>query len=125
MTAGKDTLAYGQSSEALAARHLKKKGYKIIERNHRNAIGEIDIIARHKGILVFVEVKARRSETYGSPKWAVTQAKQRKLARTAMAYMKKHKCVQTRARFDVVAIQTTAESHKIEVITNAFEPICP
>jgi len=61
---------YGKESESIAVRYLKRNGYKILEQNYRNQLGEIDIIAKDKKTLVFVEVKARRSGGYGSPKWA-------------------------------------------------------
>ena len=63
---------FGKDSESLAMGYLKKHGYKIIEKNYRNKIGEIDIIAKDKGTLVFVEVKARKTHVFGNPKWAVT-----------------------------------------------------
>jgi putative endonuclease len=88
-------------------------------------MGEIDIIARHKGVLVFVEVKARRSLRYGHAKLAITPAKKRKLSLVALTYLKKHAKVDTRARFDVVAIQAEDDRVEIEVLANAFEPAYP
>ncbi len=111
----------GRSGEDLAAEYLRKQGYKIIARNYRTRQAEIDIIAKHKGVIVFVEVKARRGEGFGHPKWAVTPAKQRKISMAALAYLKQHHAMQTRARFDVVAIRTMDETPQIEVIANAFE----
>lgn len=120
-----DRKTFGQASEDAAARFLKRNGYKIVERNFRNALGEIDIVARHKGVLVFVEVKARRSQAYGSPKGAVTPAKQRKLSQVALAYLKNLGGTQTPARFDVVTVQAAADGPRIEVIANAFELAYP
>ncbi|MGA7144837.1 MAG: YraN family protein, partial [Desulfobacterales bacterium] len=74
---------FGKESESLAARHLKKNGYKILAQNYRNELGEIDIIAKEKGVLVFVEVKAGKTPFYGNPKWAVTPKKQRKISMVA------------------------------------------
>lgn len=111
----------GQHGEDLAVKHLKRKGYKIIERNYRNRLGEIDIIAKHKGVLVFIEVKARKTERYGHAKLAVTKAKQRKISITALAYLKSQYKTQPRARFDVVTVQPTEGQPRIEVIANAFE----
>jgi putative endonuclease len=68
----------GEQGEAIAVGHLKKAGYKIIETNYRTKLGEIDIIAKDKDTIVFVEVKARSSVHFGSPKWAVTPKKQKK-----------------------------------------------
>jgi len=61
---------FGEAAEALAARLLKKRGYKIIETNYRTPLGEVDIIARDGDTLVFVEVKARQTGQFGAPKWA-------------------------------------------------------
>ncbi len=112
---------FGQHSEELAAAHLKRNGYHILERNYRTRVGEIDIIARHRGTLVFVEVKARRSDRFGDPKWAVTPAKQRKLSMAALTYLKAHDAMQRRARFDVVTVRSAGDDATIELIPNAFE----
>ena len=68
---------FGQQSEAAAVDHLRRRGYKIIQRNYRTSFGEIDIIAEHEGVLVFIEVKARKTKGFGNPKWAITPNKQR------------------------------------------------
>jgi putative endonuclease len=112
---------YGRESESIAVRHLKKNGYKILEQNYRNRLGEIDIIAKDKDTLVFVEVKARRSAGYGSPKWAVTPKKQRKISMVALYYLKAARQPKAKARFDVVAICSSCDNPEIEIIKNAFE----
>ncbi len=112
---------FGKESESLAARHLKKNGYKILERNYRNELGEIDIIAKEKGVLVFVEVKAGKTPFYGNPKWAVTPKKQRKISMVALYYLKTTHQTHVKARFDVVAVSLTKENPGIEIIKNAFE----
>jgi putative endonuclease len=112
---------FGEKSERLAAAYLKLKGYRIIETNYRSSVGEIDIIAWEKGTLVFVEVKARRSSRFGSPKGAVTPAKQRKISMAALDYLKRSGQDDARARFDVVAIDTEMGRPDIEVVKNAFE----
>lgn len=66
---------FGEKGESIAERHLKKRGYKILEKNYRTKVGEIDIIAKEKNTIVFVEVKTRRSWQFGNPKGAVTPAK--------------------------------------------------
>ena len=111
----------GRGGEDLAAEHLRRLGYRIIERNYRTRQAEIDIIARHEEVIVFVEVKTRRNTGFGHPKWAVTPAKQRKISMAALEYLKKHRAMQSRARFDVVTIQTINGKASIEVIANAFE----
>jgi putative endonuclease len=112
---------FGKKSERLAAEYLRRKGYRIIETNYRSPMGEIDIIAKEKGTLVFVEVKARRSSRFGSPKGAVTPAKQRKISMAALDYLKRFGQDDTRARFDVVAIDIKAGKTDIEVVKNAFD----
>jgi len=110
----------GQTGEAMAERHLKKRGYQILERNYRNRLGEIDLIARDNGTLVFVEVKTRRSDRYGGPRFAITPQKQKKLSITALAYLKQTQQINCKARFDVVLINTAGDSPEIETIQNAF-----
>jgi len=112
---------FGEAGEALAARLLRKRGYKILETNHRNPLGEIDLIARDGDSLVFVEVKTRKSLHFGSPKWAVTPRKQRKLSMVALYYLKTTGQSQSKARFDVVAIHSTGSRPEIELVRNAFE----
>lgn len=111
----------GQEGEELAVRHLKRMGYRIICQNYRSHLGEIDIVAHHRGVLVFVEVKSRSSETFGSPKLAVTPAKQRKLSQVAWHYLQQHNLTEASARFDVVTINLIQGSPHFEVIENAFD----
>jgi putative endonuclease len=112
---------YGAQSESLAARLLKQRGYTILETNYRTPLGEIDIIARDRDTIVFVEVKARRSLGFGGPKWAVTPKKQRKISMVALYYLKTTRQSQAKARFDVVAIRSLAEPPQVEIIRNAFD----
>jgi len=112
---------FGKESESLAVRHLKKNGYKILEQNYRNKLGEIDIIAKEKGTLVFVEVKARKTHIFGNPKWAVTPKKQRKISMVALYYLKATKQTHVKARFDVITLSSPKDNPQIEIIKNAFE----
>ena len=112
---------YGRKSEVRAARHLQACGYVILEKNYRTRHGEIDIIAEDNGVIVFVEVKTRKSGRYGDPKFAVTAQKKRKISMVALEYLKKHHTLQTPARFDVVSIQSSKAEETVEVIPNAFE----
>jgi len=112
---------FGEKSENLAVWYLKQNGYKIIEQNYRNRMGEIDIIARDKKTIVFVEVKSRRSIRYGSPKLAVTPKKQRTISMVALYYLKTTKQTDAKARFDVVAIISNRDEPQIEIVKNAFE----
>lgn len=116
---------FGAQNEAAVVKVLRRKGYKIVARNFRTALGEIDIIAKHKRTLVFIEVKARRSTAYGDPKWAVTPAKQRTISKVALIYLKMNGGTHTKARFDVVTVQHSTEPPKVEIIPNAFELAYP
>ena len=115
----------GLTGEALAEIHLKQAGYRILERNYRTKLGEIDIIAKDHDTIVFIEVKTRRSENYGSPKWAVTPKKQRKISMVALLYLKSTRQSRARARFDVVSIGPLDTNARIEIIKNAFELAYP
>lgn len=70
---------YGKKSEIVASNYLKKKGYKILEMNYKNKVGEIDFIAKDKNYIVFVEVKARMSRLFGYPLEAIDERKQFKI----------------------------------------------
>lgn len=107
----------GQEQENRAAVYLTERGYKILERNYRCRMGEIDLIAFHQGYLVFVEVKYRRGNRAGRPEEAVDFRKQKKISQTAAWYLKeKGLSLDTPCRFDVVAI--TPE--EIRVFPDAF-----
>ncbi|MDJ0803052.1 MAG: YraN family protein [Desulfobacterales bacterium] len=112
---------FGQKAEDLAARHLKRRGYKILTRNYRTRAGEIDIIAREGKSLVFIEVKGRQSTRYGSAKAAVTPRKQRQVAKVALWYLKETDQMDAKARFDVVAVTQTGADARIEIVRNAFQ----
>ena len=116
---------FGKDSEALAVIRLKKKGYKILEVNYRTPLGEIDIIARDRQTIVFVEVKARRSGRFGNPKWAITSKKKRTLSMAALYYLKTTGQTTASARFDVVSIKFATAGPEVEIIKNAFELAYP
>lgn len=94
----------GAWGEDTAARFLADKGYRILDRNWYAPHGELDLVAQQGETLVFVEVKARRRHDFGSPEEAITPAKQRKLRKTAWAYLQEHDLTEVDFRFDVVAI---------------------
>jgi putative endonuclease len=110
----------GDAGEDLAAAALEKQGYKILERNYQTPLGEIDLIARHGKVLVFVEVKTRRSQQFGAPQEAVSPAKQARLKRLADYYLKEKRLEEGKVRFDVVAVTLAAEGPQVEIIQNAF-----
>ena len=118
-----DRQQLGNTGETAAAGYLQGRGYRILQRNYRNPMGEIDLVARDQKTLVFVEVKTRRSRRFGSAKTWVTVKKQRRLSRVALVYLKQNDQMNTRARFDVVTVVATMDPPQIEVIQNAFELI--
>lgn len=111
----------GLAAEEAAARHLKKLGYKIIERNFFSRFGEIDIIARDGEYTVFVEVRYRKSESYGSGAETVDAIKRGKIKKTAEVYLMKNGGFFSPARFDVVSISgELGKNCAVEVIKDAF-----
>ncbi len=98
------TVSIGASAEELAARLLVQRGYTIVERNFRCASGELDIVARDRDVLVFVEVRSRADAEHGDAAAMVSVRKQRQVARVAMHYIVDRDPVFARSRFDVVAI---------------------
>ena len=95
----------GNETEEAAVRYLREQGYRIIERNYRCRLGEIDIVAEEGGYLVFAEVKYRRTAAYGLPEEAVDAKKAERIRRTALWYMKEHRISpDTAIRFDVAAM---------------------
>ena len=111
----------GRRGEDIATSFLRGKGYGIIERNYRCPLGEFDIVARDRNDIVFVEVKSRHSERFGTPEAAVGHRKQRTMSRVALFYLKEKDLLDRDARFDVLSILFTPEGHRIDHITNAFD----
>jgi putative endonuclease len=113
----------GNAGEKLACSALKKKGYRILEKNYRCRYGEIDIVASHKGCLAFVEVRSKTGNTFGSPEESVTSQKKQRLVSTAMEYLEGHSDAAQDWRIDFVAIEFDATGKKatrIEIIENAI-----
>ncbi|MDN5346640.1 MAG: putative endonuclease [Clostridia bacterium] len=112
----------GRLGEEAAANYLKAMGYRILERNFRCRLGEIDLIALEKDELVFVEVRTRTSLSLGLPQESVRHWKRHKLRELASFYLKKFPDKTPPCRFDVVAVQVTkkGEVEKIELFRNAF-----
>ena len=119
-----ERLKFGREGESAALRFLKKKGYRILEKNFRSKVGEIDIIAEQDGVIVFVEVKARADHEFGHPLNALTPAKQKKIIQTAQSFLARKRISDKPMRFDVVALTSDAEgpdSWQIELLQNAFQ----
>ena len=94
----------GEAGERIAARFLRKKGYRILQRNYACPAGEMDLIALNGGRIVFVEVKSRESDAFGPPESRVNRAKQGRLSRVALEYLRRHNLHDASCRFDVVSI---------------------
>jgi putative endonuclease len=113
--------ALGQRGENVAARYLRDQGYKIIERNFRCEVGEVDIIARDGRTLVFAEVKTREHDD-PTPEDQINQAKRHQLTKAAKFYLSRYGIPQPPARFDVVAIVwPSGREPQIRHTTDAFE----
>lgn len=111
----------GIKGENLAVTFLKEKGYRIIARNYKTYIGEIDIIAQDGNTMVFIEVKTRADELFGQPFEAVNRKKRHKMKNVALLYMKRHER-NFPVRFDVISIFYRENGKKeIEHIMDAFE----
>ena len=117
----KERLHLGKRGEELAVAFLKEKGYEIIARNYKTRFGEIDIIARDKDTLCFVEVKTRRTQKFGLPQEALVSFKQRQIAKSALSFLQERALLEKKARFDVVAITYSKDKAERNLIKDAFE----
>lgn len=109
--------AVGAKYEQVAGKHLESLGYEIIEYNFHSRNGEIDIIAKQHGYIVFVEVKYRENSDKGHPLEAVSVTKQKNICKSAAYYLKTHGLYDMSVRFDVVSIL----KEEVNVIQNAFD----
>ncbi len=110
----------GAAGEAAAAKFLKKKGYKILERNYRKTYGEIDIIAKMGENIAFVEVKTRKSDLFGTPAEFVTVKKQKRIIKAAYTYIQQHN-LDAEFTFDIVEVYINGSKiTEINHIQNAF-----
>ena len=117
----KTRIELGRRGEQEAVNFLKNSGYNIISTNYRTRLGQIDIIAKHKNTICFVEVKTRKTQWFGRPQEAVNASKQRRMSACALMFLKQNRLFNLPARFDVVSISYADMQSKIELIRNAFE----
>jgi putative endonuclease len=118
-----DRAMLGSLGERQAERFLKRLGYRIVTRNYRCPVGELDIVALDGSVIVFVEVKTRASREHADPEDAVNAGKQQRLIRSATFFLRQTHSVGRACRFDVVAITGSAEAGlEVEHILNAFVP---
>jgi putative endonuclease len=111
----------GKEGERVAEQFLKRKGYKLVERNFRCTEGELDLIVLDRRVVVFVEVKTRTGRGFGSPLEAVEYRKQQKMIRAAQYFLSAKGLHQRDARFDVVGVSWLGREPMVEHIENAFE----
>lgn len=121
----KTAVSIGALGEEAAALALRKKGYKIIERNYRCKMGEIDIIAKDGEYTCFVEVRLRKNNSFGSPADSINDGKRQRIIKTAQLYAIEKGIFDTPMRFDVVLINAVAEENslknvRLEIIKDAF-----
>lgn len=110
----------GQKGEDIAVRYLQKEGYRIIDRNFRTRYGELDIICIKNDVLVFTEVKTRRSEVFGAAEEALTPKKIEHIRKVALHYLSSHQTRHKEIRFDVIAILMVNDEPRINHIQAAF-----
>ncbi|MBU9888919.1 MAG: YraN family protein [Candidatus Omnitrophica bacterium] len=111
----------GDRGEVLACGFLRGRGYKIIEKNYKCALGEIDLVAEREGRIAFVEIKTRTDTRFGAPQEAVGPKKQEKLLRLAAWYLKEKEMKDVPVSFDVVAVVWDgAKAPQVRVFQDAF-----
>lgn len=111
---------FGNWGEDRAVRYLERQGYEILDRNYSCAWGELDIVARHRGVVAFVEVKSRHSLKFGRPAAAVTRIKQLRLRKTAWCYLREHPVFRCRCRFDIIEILDLYGEISLNHLKNCF-----
>lgn len=111
----------GQRGEDLAAEKLVALGYSIVERNFRCTAGEIDIVARRDNLWAFVEVRTRRSRTFGTPEESITGRKRTHLITSAQSYLQTHEIQNANWQIDLVAVEfdSAGKLKRVDVIQNA------
>lgn len=113
----------GSLGESIAAERLKAMGYRVLERNVRLTQGEIDIVARDGDVLVFVEVRTRRSMEMGLPEESITERKKQKLRQLVDSYYQARSAGETQSRIDVVVVDldSSGKPTRVEVIKSAVD----
>ncbi|MBI3268512.1 MAG: YraN family protein [Planctomycetes bacterium] len=111
----------GRQGEELAAAFLVRQGYRIVERNFRCKVGEIDIVAVEGRVVCFVEVKARAGAGFGDPIDAVDRGKQRRLIRAARLYATQKRLAGIGLRYDIVSVRLDATPPAVQLFRAAFD----
>lgn len=121
MLSGKDKSNLGQLGERTAEAFLRRLGYHILARNYRCPLGELDLVVRDGGTLVFVEVRSHTGVAFGDPLESVTLRKQRQVAKAAMHYVMVHRLEAQAMRFDVIGLCWKHGTPSFSHVKSAFE----
>lgn len=117
----KSNIEQGEIGEQMAITYLIKKGFNLLEKNWRNSTGEIDLIMSKDNIIVFVEVKLRKTDTFGDPEKAVSKSKQKRIIQTANSYIfDKNIPERFEYRFDIISIVKNNNFLSIKHFEDAF-----
>jgi putative endonuclease len=114
------TSARGREGEDATARLYERRGYRVLERNWRCALGELDVIAARDDVLVICEVKSRTGVAFGGGYEAVTWSKRRRLRRLAEAFLSERRLAPARVRFDVASVWLGRRGADVELFEDAF-----
>lgn len=113
----------GKRGEQIACKALEKKGYRILEKNYRCGHGEIDLVARQRDYIVFIEVRSKTGSAFGTPEESVTEAKKKKLIATALDYLSSHRGLPENWRIDFVAVELDPAGgtpKRVEIMENVL-----
>lgn len=121
MRTGMEKRDLGRQGEQMAEQFLCARGYEIIVRNYRCTYGEVDLVARDRDTLVFVEVRTQSGSSFGGPLESVTRRKQRQIAKAALHYVVRHRVENQALRFDVIGISWDTSAPQIVHVKGAFE----
>ena len=121
VSVSKERQILGNEGERIAESYLKEKGYRLVERNYRCPVGELDLIALDRRVIVFVEVKTRSDDRFGTPLESVHLRKQKKMIKAALFFLSQRRLHHREARFDVVGISLVDRKPMVEHVKNAFE----
>ncbi|HXT15510.1 MAG TPA: YraN family protein [Gemmatimonadaceae bacterium] len=111
---------FGELGERIAERWLRRQGWRVVQRRFRNGHRDIDLVVEREGTVAFVEVKARKGNSFGDPVEAVNWTKQRELVRSASVWIDRHGRPSEVYRFDVVGVLVEGERVRIRHVPNAF-----
>lgn len=111
----------GNRGEKLAQEYLKKRHYRLLETNYHCSYGEIDIISKHKDMLVFTEVRSKTGTGFGTPEESITRVKRARIRASALHYMQNHENLPQAWRIDVLAIEMDGDGKvtRIDLLENA------